>query len=87
MIDSSRYCVLLDATVRKIPVAQITVRSPFNIGECEVLCAQNLVLEFISGNIYRIRDLQNQIINWENFESRIKREIVVAEQTRTKKAR
>ena len=40
-----KMCVLLDGTVRKFPVARISISSPYYVGECEALCAENPVYD------------------------------------------
>ena len=87
MTGSSKYCVLLDGTVRKFPVAKVEIRSPFFSGICEALCAENPVFDLIIGNVEGVRAPSDPDISWETQKSRDSAEVIGAVQTRAQKVK
>ena len=87
MTGSSKYCVLLDGTVRKFPVAKVKIRSPFFSGICEALCAENPVFDLIIGNVEGVRAPSDPDISWETQKSRDSAEVIGAVQTRAQKVK
>ena len=77
MTGSSKYCVLLDGTVRKFPVAKVEIRSPIVSGICEALCAENPVFDLIIGNVEGVRASSDPDISWETQKSRDSEEVIV----------
>ena len=86
LTGASKYCVLLNGAVRNFPVVNIHIRSPFFIGDCEALCAENPVFDLILGNIDCVRNPSDPNLNWEDTESVRGLEVANAVQTRPQKA-
>ena len=57
-------CVLLDGTVRRVPVACIKVDTPFFSGKIEALCMDNPLYDLIIGNITGARSPQEPDDKW-----------------------
>ena len=51
----SQRCVLIDGTVREVPVAKIVVKTPFFSGEEEALCMVDPNYDLILGNMQGVR--------------------------------
>ena len=51
-----RSCILVDGTVRKVPVAIIHIETPYFTGTVEALCMRNPIYDLIVGNITGARD-------------------------------
>ena len=83
---STKMCVLLDGTIRRFPVARISVNSPCFIGECEALCAENPVYDLILGNMPGIRSPENPNLSWEKESKLCNGELASVVQTRAPKA-
>ncbi|XP_022095014.1 uncharacterized protein LOC110981615 [Acanthaster planci] len=49
-------CILLDGTVRRVPVASIDVDTPFFVGKVEALCMDNPLYDLIIGNVSGARE-------------------------------
>ena len=59
-----KTCVLIDGTIRKVPVAIIHVDTPYNVGEITALCMNNPVYDLILGNIRGVRDPSQPDTSW-----------------------
>ena len=55
MTGKESTCVLIDGTVRKVPVARIHVDTPYLVDRIDVLCMQNPLYDLILGNVQGIR--------------------------------
>lgn len=51
-----RTCVLIDGTVRRFPLASISVRTPYYIGTVEAMCMTNPVYDLVLGNIPGLKE-------------------------------
>ncbi|PIK59722.1 hypothetical protein BSL78_03385 [Apostichopus japonicus] len=63
-LGSTRNCVLLDGTVRIVPVAKIRISTPYFEGEVEALCMEQPLYDLILGNIEGCRDPNNPDQTW-----------------------
>lgn len=81
-----KMCILLDGTVRKFPVARISIRSPYYVGECEALYAENPVYDLILGNIPETRNPNDSDLFWDKDEHPHMSEVVDVVRTRAQKA-
>ncbi|XP_041452935.1 uncharacterized protein LOC121406002 isoform X3 [Lytechinus variegatus] len=50
-----RVCVLIDHTVRKMPVARVHIDTPFYKGDVTALCVKNPIYDLVLGNISGVR--------------------------------
>ena len=58
-------CILIDGTVRSVPVAEIVVDSPYFKGRTEALCMSKPIYDLILGNIPGVREPNNPDVNWD----------------------
>ena len=70
--DEDRVCVLIDGSVRKFPVAEIVVDTPYYHGKLMALCVKNPVYDLIIGNVSGAKPAFEPDPNWtptlfENF--------------------
>ena len=86
LTGNTKMCVLLDGTVRLFPVARISVNSPYFIGECEALCAENPAHDLILGIIPDAKSPDNPNLRWEKEGTLCRNELVSVVQTRAQKA-
>ena len=86
LTGATKLCVLLDGTVRKFPVARISVSCPYYVGDCEALCAENPVYDLILGNIPEVRCPNDPNPSWSLERTLSDGELVGAVQTRAQKA-
>lgn len=63
-LGSTRNCVLLDGTVRTVPLAKIRISTPYFEGEVEALCMEQPLYDLILGNIEGCRDPNNPDQTW-----------------------
>ncbi|XP_072022821.1 uncharacterized protein [Amphiura filiformis] len=59
-----KTCVLIDGTIRRVPVAIIDVNTPYYVGEITALCMNNPVYDLILGNIPGVRDPSQPDTSW-----------------------
>ena len=59
-----KTCVLIDGTIRRVPVAIIDVNTPYFVGEITALCMNNPVYDLILGNIPGVRDPSQPDTSW-----------------------
>ena len=64
LLDTTQKCVLLDGTIRCVPVAHIFIDTPYFVGSINALCMPNPLYGLILGNITGARDPQNPNPNW-----------------------
>ena len=57
-------CVLIDGTVRKVPIAVIHIDTPFFTGRVEALCMAKPVFDLIVGNIAGVRSQEDPDPMW-----------------------
>ena len=66
MTEESQLCVLIDGTVRRVPVAKIYVNTPYYVGDVEALCMDKPVYDLIIGNIPGVRDPGDPNTDWDS---------------------
>ncbi|XP_071795587.1 uncharacterized protein [Asterias amurensis] len=59
-----KTCVLIDGTARQVPVALVTVSTPFFTGETEALCMTKPVYDLIIGNVTGARSPDDPDESW-----------------------
>ena len=64
-----RVCVLIDRTVRKMPVARVHIDTPFYRGQVTALCVKNPIYDLVLGNIQGVRCASDPDPNWEPVSS------------------
>ncbi|XP_072179686.1 uncharacterized protein [Diadema setosum] len=57
-------CVLIDGTVRKLPIAMINVDTPYFTGSIEALCMKTPLYDLILGNLEGVRAPGDPDQNW-----------------------
>ena len=77
MIGETRSYILADRTIRKAPVAAVTLDTPYFVGSCEALCMPNPVYDVIIGNIVGVRQLGDPDPNWLNPQLKVQQGIIV----------
>lgn len=65
-----KTCVLIDGTVRRVPVAVVQVDTPYYIGKVTCLCMTSPVYDLILGNIEGVRDPSEPDRTWKIPESK-----------------
>ena len=55
MTGESQLCVLIDGKVRRVPVAKVSVNTPYYVGDVEGLGMDKRVYDLILGNIPGVR--------------------------------
>ena len=66
-------CILIDGTVRSLPVAAIVVDSPYFKGSTEAICMSKPIYDLILGNIPRVRERYSPGVNWDTGYLEIKK--------------
>ena len=56
MLGFSENCVMLDGTVRRFPVAQIQVDTPYYVGSVRALCLNSPLYDLVLGNVAGVRE-------------------------------
>ena len=64
LIGRIQKCILIDGTVRRAPVANIFVYSPYFKGMIEALCMRKPIYDLILGNIPGVREPNNPDVYW-----------------------
>ncbi|XP_038052264.1 uncharacterized protein LOC119724977 [Patiria miniata] len=85
LTGEQRACVLIDGTIRKSPVAKISIDTPFYRGQVEAICMKNPVYDVILGNVLGVRDPRDPDENW-SPEKTTGPDLTLAVQTRAQKA-
>ena len=57
-------CVLIDGTVKKVPMARVHVDTPYFVGEVEAMCMDKPIYPLVLGNIEGIRDPNDPDTTW-----------------------
>jgi len=57
--------LLIDNTVRKVPIARITVDTPYLSGEVDVQCLPDVIYDLIISNVPGARTADNPDPNWQ----------------------
>nr|XP_054770320.1 uncharacterized protein LOC129278127 [Lytechinus pictus] len=60
----SKWCVLIDQTIRKFPIARVNIDSPWFVGKVEALCVETPVFDVVLGEIDNVRPAKDPIPNW-----------------------
>lgn len=64
MTNDFRHCVLIDGTVRKVPIARILVDTPYFRGPVDALCMENPLYDLIIGNVDDARGVEDPDLTW-----------------------
>ncbi|XP_041470756.1 uncharacterized protein LOC121420251 [Lytechinus variegatus] len=64
MTGKETTCILIDGTVRKVPVARIHVDTPYLVKTIDVLCMKNPLYDLILGNVQDILPPDHPDLNW-----------------------
>ena len=64
LTGKSKYCVFVDNTVQQLPVATVSIDSPYFVGSIEAVCMANPIYDVIIGNIPLARDPGNPDPKW-----------------------
>ena len=64
MTGEVKTCVLIDGTVRRFPVANIHVSTPYYEGYVSALCMKDPVYDLILGNVPGVREPMNPNMSW-----------------------
>jgi hypothetical protein len=56
LTGKEHYCVLIDGTIRRFPIARIQVDTPYYSGEVEAMCMKKPIYDLVIGNIQGVRD-------------------------------
>ena len=64
LTEETTDCVLIDGTVRKVPIAVIYIDTPFFTGRVEALCMAKPVFDLIVGNIAGVRSQEDPDPLW-----------------------
>ena len=64
LTGKQQACVLVDGTIRKFPLAQIEVSTPYFCGRVEALCIKAPVYDLIIGNIEGAREPHDPDLTW-----------------------
>ncbi len=64
LTGQNKMCVLIDGSVRKAPVANVYLNTPFFVGQTEALCMQNTLYDVIVGNIAGARSPGDPDRHW-----------------------
>eukprot|EP00105_Crassostrea_gigas_P033722 XP_011457196.1 PREDICTED: uncharacterized protein LOC105349201 [Crassostrea gigas] len=59
-----RECDLADGSKIKVPVACVSIDTPYFIGEVEAWCSKNPLYDVIIGNIPNARDSKDPDMRW-----------------------
>ena len=64
-----RGCVLIDGTVRKVPVARVHIDTPYYSGHVTALCMKHPIYDLVLGNIQGVRCPSDPDPDWEAISS------------------
>lgn len=56
---------MIDGKVRRVPVAKVSVNTPYYVGDVEALCMDKPVYDLILGNIPGVRDPGDPNTDWD----------------------
>ena len=57
-------CVLIDGTVKKVPMARIDIDTPYLAGKVDAMCMKNPVYDLVIGNVDNVRAPNDPDLNW-----------------------
>lgn len=60
----NRLCLLVDGTVRKVPVAEVSIDTPYYVGNVEAMVMPTPIYDLILGNIPGCREADNPDHDW-----------------------
>lgn len=66
LTDEYQRCVLIDGTVRKFPVTEICIDTPFLSGPIKALCMNKQVYDLIIENVIGARNPEDQQVKWKS---------------------
>ena len=58
------FCVLIDGTVKKVPIAKIHIDTPFYVGGIDAMVMESPIYPLVIGNIQGARDVNNPDPKW-----------------------
>ena len=64
LTGEERVCVLIDGTIRKVPLARVSIDTPFYKGSVEALCMEHPVYDIILGNVPGLRGPSDPNPDW-----------------------
>lgn len=56
MTGEAHMCILIDGTIRRFPLAKVSVDTPFYVGEVEVMVMKKPICDFVLGNLPGVKD-------------------------------
>jgi len=59
MTGGTETCILIDGTVRRTPVAEIEIETPYYTGKVKAVCMDNSLYDVIIGNVPGVSDEDN----------------------------
>ena len=59
MTGGTETCILIDGTVRRTPVAEIEIETPYYTGKVKAVCMDNPLYDVIIGNVPGVSDEDN----------------------------
>jgi len=59
MTGGTETCILIDGTVRRTPVAEIEIETPYYTGKVKAVCMHNPLYDVIIGNVPGVSDEDN----------------------------
>ena len=57
-------CVLIDGTVKKVPIAKVHIDTPFFVGETDAMVMESPIYPLVVGNILGARDVNDPDPEW-----------------------
>ena len=60
----SRVCVLAYGSRVEVPVACVSIDTPYSMGEINAWCLKNPLYDLIIGNVPKARDTKDPDVNW-----------------------
>ncbi len=84
---TNRLCLMVDGTVRKVPLANVYIDSPYFVGHAEAMVMPMPVFDLIIGNIPGAKKAGEEDPNWEpqNHPNKVKETIAVLTRGQTRK--
>ena len=74
MTGKEIFCVLIDGTLRKFPVAMVTVDTPYFVGDIEAMCMEQPIYDLVIGNIDSASLIPNK--NWKPINGKCEAAVV-----------
>ncbi|XP_071791644.1 uncharacterized protein [Asterias amurensis] len=63
-LKTKQKCLLLDRTARSLPVARISIDSPYFVGTVDALCMTNTLYDIVIGNVSNAREPKDPDPDW-----------------------